>query len=95
MHLTKTWRGFANLDVQAADGIAYGLAMMRNDSRQGSLFLDGDLPSVERGRVAGHGRDIPDPPADAPGDDVHMRIQRHPATKGLFRSWWRRLVGVR
>lgn len=84
-----------NLNVQLLGNFSYGLAMKRtNDSRQGSLFLDGDLPSAARGNVSAHDRQTSDPLSEAPGDRLHMRIQRDPVMHGLFRRWWRRLVGV-
>src|SRR3546814_8843163 len=78
--------------VQAANKFVYVLPMMgKNDSRQGSLFLDGERPSVERGSVAGLDRQMSEPHGEARSDHFHMRIQRHPATPRPFRKWWRRL----
>ncbi|WP_293975543.1 hypothetical protein [Sphingomonas sp.] len=67
--------------------------MGKNDSRQGSLFVDGDLPSVERTTMAD--KQISGSLREVRGEDFHMRIQRHPAPQGLFRRTWRRLIGER
>lgn len=72
----------------------YDLTMQqKDDSWQGSLFLDGELPTVQQGRVPSFSSAPVTIPADEPIGPVRIHLRRKPKSRFALARWWRALVG--
>jgi hypothetical protein len=64
----------------------------KDDSNQGSLFADGDLPQIERGKQSSTDQSSFELATEPLLDQVSLRIRRQPGRRFSLKKWWEALT---